>query len=130
MFVWCWLTFVCHTTADTPLPSPLTGNLTAANSPYVSEEHVEVHEGGTLNIQAGTVIKFSPGKGLDVYGTINTEGTQQNEVRFTTWEEKKVMTPSWEPSVRIVDEEETGKGRYLPQLLDIQRCTNRCGCRQ
>ena len=112
LLVSCVLTWLGDTKADTALPSPLTGTLTAADSPYVSEDDAEVPQGGTLNIQAGTVIKFSPGKGLDVYGTIITEGTQQNEVRFTTWEEKKVVwTPPWEPTVKLVDQEGVGKGR-------------------
>ena len=104
--------------ADTTLPNPLIGTLSAFNNPYVSEQNVQVPVGGSLIIQPGTVIKFAPGKGLDVHGSIKAQGTEKNKVIFKLWDEKKtVWNPPSTPTVRLVDKTAPDKGQYLINTL-------------
>ena len=102
---------IADTGADTVLPNPLTGLLTSAGSPYVSDNDVNVPEGQAVTIEGGTVIRFSPGRGLDVHGRIHIQATDRDKVTFTTWEEKKAV-PVQPPGVKLVNQQAPGRGQY------------------
>jgi hypothetical protein len=53
------------------------------NLPYVLTANYEVSKGQTLTVPAGTVVK-SAGPGLNVFGTLNLQGTSANPVVFTS----------------------------------------------
>jgi hypothetical protein len=59
-------------------------------SPYIirsspeGEANFTVDAGATLNIEAGTVIKFDDGQSIKVLGKIITNGTADNKVYFTS----------------------------------------------
>ncbi len=59
---------------------------TAANSPYIISDNIEVSPGATLTIEPGTVIKFKKGKGITVKGTLKINGTASNMVVMTSAE--------------------------------------------
>ena len=54
-----------------------------ANSPYIITEDVRVETEGSLTIQPGVVVKFNKQKGLNVYGTLNAQGTADKHIFFT-----------------------------------------------
>lgn len=43
-----------------------------------------VPAGSTLTVQAGAIVKFGPGSGMDINGTLNVDGTAGNPVIFTS----------------------------------------------
>lgn len=54
--------------APSILKGEVSGFLKAANSPYTVQETIVVPEGKALVVEAGTVVDFAPGTGLDVQG--------------------------------------------------------------
>jgi parallel beta-helix repeat protein len=95
----------------------VTGDLrwTMGGSPYVIASTVTVGAGATLTIEAGAVVKFQNGQGLQVYGTLNVAGTVDNPVYFTDYRDDSVggdtngdgseTTPSggWWGGIRVED---------------------------
>ena len=61
-------------------------NWTAANSPYIINENIEVSPGATLTIGPGTVVKFKKDKGITVRGTLKINGDSANLVVLTSAE--------------------------------------------
>ena len=60
-------------------------SLTAAGGPYLVSCPIRVPAGLTLTLEAGAILKFSQGAGLDVAGTIVSQGTAGNPVVFTSY---------------------------------------------
>ncbi len=54
--------------------------------PYVvMSSGITISAGATLTIEAGTVLKFVPGAQLSVYGTLDANGTEEDQVIFTSF---------------------------------------------
>ena len=73
------------------LPDIISGNITSdttwtlANSPYVVD-HVIINSGVTLNIDPGVIVKFlNTPSDLNVFGTLNAGGTEENKIYFTSF---------------------------------------------
>ena len=56
----------------------------AETNDYTFQTDLVVEAGATLTIAAGTTLNFAAGKGIDVYGSLNIEGTTGNEVTLTS----------------------------------------------
>lgn len=59
---------------------------TEENSPYVIQmlEGVVVHEGATLTLEPGTIVKFDTGvTGIHVFGSLDAQGTPDKKIYFT-----------------------------------------------
>ncbi len=52
---------------------------------YVVVTNTTLNAGVVITFPAGSVIKFTPGTWLDVYGTLNTQGVSGNPVVFTSF---------------------------------------------
>jgi predicted outer membrane repeat protein len=72
--------------ADTEVGGPITSDTTwtAANSPYVVTESVEIVEGVTLTVEPGVTVKFESGRGLQVDGDLVAQGVEGSLVTFTS----------------------------------------------
>ena len=63
---------------------------TCANSPYIMINDITVDSNVTLNISnqlcpdSPIVVKFIPGKSMNVYGTLNVAGNSSNKIYFTS----------------------------------------------
>ncbi|MFH1822767.1 MAG: hypothetical protein ABH830_03630 [Patescibacteria group bacterium] len=57
---------------------------TKADSPVIVNESVRVKAGGNLTIESGVVVKFNSGQGLATSGQLNTEGTKEEPIIFTS----------------------------------------------
>jgi hypothetical protein len=73
--------------ATTSLCGDITSNttLTTAAGPYLVTCPINVPVGVTLTIESGAILKFSPGTGLTVAGTLVSEGTPANPAVFTSY---------------------------------------------
>ncbi|MHC4756786.1 MAG: LEPR-XLL domain-containing protein, partial [Planctomycetota bacterium] len=60
------------------------GTVHVADGTYTGTDIV-VEDGVVLTISAGAVVKFAPGTGLTVYGTLDVNGASGNEVVFTSF---------------------------------------------
>lgn len=67
------------------LNGTITGNrnLTKTDSPYTVTSDIVVKNGAILNVEPGVEIRFSPGVGLKVYGTLKAQGTSTGRITFT-----------------------------------------------
>jgi hypothetical protein len=81
-----WLTVGAAQAATTISGNIISPNWTAANSPYIISENIEVSPGATLTIEAGTVVKFKKNKGITVRGTLKINGSNSNMVVLTSAE--------------------------------------------
>jgi hypothetical protein len=72
--------------ADTEVGGPIISDTTwtAANSPYIVVESVEVWEDVTLTVEPGVTVKFDAEKKLQVSGELIGQGTENNPVTFTS----------------------------------------------
>ncbi|MCE9688284.1 hypothetical protein LZP73_19125, partial [Shewanella sp. AS16] len=57
---------------------------------HVITSEVKVEPGVELSIEAGAVVKFSPGTRLRVYGALNAVGTSSNKIYFTSYRDDSV----------------------------------------
>lgn len=61
---------------------------TVDKSPYLISSSINITEGGTLDIEEGTVIKFqSSSNSITVYGTLSVSGTEADPVVFTSYKD-------------------------------------------
>lgn len=56
-----------------------------SNSPYIIDGGILISPGVTLNIESGTVVKFTYGSSLGVFGSINISGDASDQVVFTSY---------------------------------------------
>ncbi len=66
------------------------GNITDSSwSPsggvYVVSGNANILQGSTLNVEPGTIIKFTSGGSLSVYGSLVAHGTDADKIHFTSW---------------------------------------------
>jgi len=76
LLILCTLFISLATSAQTNITNNISTNttFTAANSPYVIVNSVEVSPGITLTVQPGVIVKFNSGTYLHVRGTLNANG--------------------------------------------------------
>jgi hypothetical protein len=53
-------------------------------SPYIIEEDIFISEGKKALLQSGTVFLFKSFTGLNIYGSVSVEGTEENNVIFSS----------------------------------------------
>ncbi len=76
---------LCH--AQTEIEGSVSGEWTAEDSPYIVIDSTWVPEDSTLTIEAGVTVMFGAGIGLDVFGRLTAEGTEEDSIRFTSIED-------------------------------------------
>lgn len=83
LVVFAGLLFLGSASADTYVDGGVSGYVTwsSANNPYRLSSDVIVYSGNTLNIQAGTIVHLN-GYQIQVYGTLNVQGSSSNKVYF------------------------------------------------
>ena len=60
----------------------------------VLTRHPTVNDGTTLTVEAGVVVKFNPNLQLMVYGTLDVNGADGNNVVFTSRDDNTTLFPS------------------------------------
>ncbi|MCF7811911.1 hypothetical protein K9N50_13105, partial [bacterium] len=77
------LAFLPITTfAQTEVSGEVSGEWTAEDSPYIVVDSTWVPEDEELRIGPGVDVLFGENIGLDVFGTLTAEGTEEDSVRF------------------------------------------------
>ncbi len=78
--------------ADTNITSEVTGHvtLTVDRSPYVASEGLNIQEGSMLEVEAGVIVKFAPGRGVDIHGNLLLQSTENNKITFTLWPDAEI----------------------------------------
>jgi len=77
------------TFAQTEIEGEVSGEWTAEDSPYIVIDSTWIPEDEELIIGPGVDVLFGEGLGLDVFGTLNAEGTEDDSVRFLSREENE-----------------------------------------
>lgn len=76
------------TTAQTVITSgPVEGTWTLSESPYEIQGGIYVANGTTLTIEPGVVVRFNTTERFEIYGCLLAEGTEQNSITFTNYEQ-------------------------------------------
>lgn len=57
--------------------------MTRDKSPYYADDNVLVPNNSQLTVEAGVVVKFAPGKGIDVFGRVDVRGQPGSGTLFT-----------------------------------------------
>jgi len=68
--------------AETEVSGEVSGEWTVEGSPYIILDSTWVPEGESLTIGPGVDVLFSDVLGLDIFGSISVEGTEDDSVRF------------------------------------------------
>lgn len=63
---------------------------TEGNSPYIVTGDITVMAGRTLNIQAGTIVKFANNTNLEIRGLLNVIGTKSKPVIFKSYSSRNI----------------------------------------
>jgi hypothetical protein len=85
------LAFLPSTTfSQTEVSGEVSGEWTAEDSPYIVVDSTWVPEDEELRIGPGVDVLFGEGLGLDVFGTLTAEGSEEDSVRFLPQEEDVV----------------------------------------
>lgn len=72
------------------LATTVTANITTnttwtlAGSPYIIENDIDVSKDATLTIEAGVEVRAKDARGLNIYGTLNAQGTAAQPIIFTS----------------------------------------------
>jgi len=75
------------TFAQTEIEGEVSGEWTAEDSPYIVVDSTWIPEDEELRIGPGVDVLFGEGLGIDVLGSILTEGTEDDSVRFLPLED-------------------------------------------
>ncbi len=70
--------------AQTPIGGSISGDLIAADSPYIANTPLTISSGNTVTIEAGVTVLFPLNSSLTVNGTLICQGTPGSEVVFTS----------------------------------------------
>ena len=68
----------------------VSGEWTVDSSPYIVVDSTWVPEGETLHINPGVRVLFYPDLGINVFGSIQAEGTDEDSIRFLAFEENQL----------------------------------------
>ncbi|MBT7755443.1 MAG: hypothetical protein HN726_04590, partial [Candidatus Magasanikbacteria bacterium] len=96
----------------------------AASSPYIATGNILVSEGVTLTIEAGVEVKFNYDKSLLINGELIAQGTNGNEITFTS-NESSPAAGDWENIVfssSSISATTDGDGNYLSGTI-LEYCT-------
>ncbi len=98
-------------TAQTEVEGEVSGVWDAEGSPYIVVDSTWVPEEEELTIEAGVEVLFAEGLGIDVFGSINAEGTEEDSIFFLP-----------------IEEDQSWRGIYLhgrDVLNEFSYCVNR-----
>ncbi len=73
--------------SETVVRGAVSGDWTVEGSPFIIVDTTWVSEGATLTINPGVIVYFMPGLSLDVFGTINAAGTEEDSIIFSIHED-------------------------------------------
>jgi len=80
--------FIARQPAGTHIwENEVSGTWTSDNSPYIVMRKTNVPDGETLTIEPGVVVKFNTTKAMGIMGSVVANGTKENPILFTAYDE-------------------------------------------
>ncbi|XP_065321142.1 protein bark beetle-like [Gordionus sp. m RMFG-2023] len=87
------------------------GTITLADSPYYVSEDIIIPSKASVYIEPGVEIRFAPGVGIDVYGTLIAKGTPQNRILMSSLEQDLDFPNQEKRTARLTDGSDLSNGR-------------------